>query len=84
LGRHLFNALQVPVIGVAKTKFAKATHAIEVMRGESKTPLYVTAAGIDPQTPAESVRRMAGAYRIPDALRRVDRLCRDFIVPEGT
>jgi hypothetical protein len=36
----------VPVIGVAKSPFRTATHAISVLRGTSARPLYVTAAGI--------------------------------------
>jgi deoxyribonuclease V len=77
LGRHLFESLHVPVIGVAKTRFAGATHAMEVHRGVSRLPLYVTTAGYDPETAREGVRRMTGDHRIPDLLRRVDRLCRD-------
>lgn len=77
LGRHLFERLHVPVIGVAKTNFAGATHALPVLRGTSRQPLYVTAAGCDPQLAAENVRRMAGSHRIPDLLKRVDRLCRE-------
>src|SRR5262245_28503380 len=45
LGAHLFRALgeAVPVIGVAKTRFASATAAVEVVRGtEAKRPLFVT------------------------------------------
>jgi deoxyribonuclease V len=38
--------------------------------------LYVTAAGIPVQGAADLVARMAGRYRLPDALRRVDRLAR--------
>lgn len=76
LGGHVHAELGVPVIGVAKTAFRGATHAIEVLRGRATRPLYVTAAGIPPAEAAELVRGMAGPYRLPDALRRVDALAR--------
>lgn len=76
LGAHAHRALGIPVIGVAKTGFRTATHAIEVRRGTSTSPLYVTAVGIAPNAAADLVLAMAGPYRIPDALRRVDRLSR--------
>jgi deoxyribonuclease V len=45
LGAHLHADLSVPVIGVAKTAFRSATHAIEVHRGAAVRPLYVTSTG---------------------------------------
>jgi deoxyribonuclease V len=76
LGAHAQAEFGVPVIGVAKTAFRTATHAIPVLRGTSARPLYVTAAGMPRTDAAELVRRMAGPYRMPDALRRVDTLAR--------
>lgn len=77
LGAHLHDALErgVPVIGVAKTQFAGAT-AVEVIRGASARPLYVTAAGIDATEAATHVRAMHGEHRVPTLLRRVDQLAR--------
>jgi deoxyribonuclease V len=77
LGAHLYRALgeMIPVIGVAKTSFAGAT-AVEVVRGTSARPLYVTAVGIDPQVAAEHVRSTHGEYRIPTLLKRTDQLAR--------
>ncbi|HEY5923792.1 MAG TPA: endonuclease V [Kofleriaceae bacterium] len=77
LGAHLYDALDqgVPVIGVAKTQFAGAT-AIEVIRGASARPLYITAAGIDAATAAAHVLAMHGEHRVPTLLRRVDQLAR--------
>src|SRR4051812_30749182 len=43
LGAHVHEEFGVPVIGVAKTSFQPATHAIEVRRGGSAKPLYITA-----------------------------------------
>ncbi|WP_344174132.1 endonuclease V [Pilimelia columellifera] len=76
LGAHLHTYLNVAVIGVAKTAFRPATHAIAVHRGDAKRPLYVTSAGIPATHAATLVTDMAGPYRLPDALRRVDALTR--------
>jgi deoxyribonuclease V len=53
-----------------------ATHAVPVVRGSSVRPLFVTAAGIPNAAAADLARRMAGRYRLPDALRRADILAR--------
>jgi deoxyribonuclease V len=74
LGTYAHEEFGVSVIGVAKTRFASAVHAIPVVRGTAKPPLYVTAAGIPPAAAAELVRTMTGRFRLPDALRRVDAL----------
>jgi deoxyribonuclease V len=81
LGAHLYAALSVPVVGVAKTAFAAATHAIAVQRGASARPLFVTAAGIGREQAARLVRDMAGPFRIPNALRRADALARGHTPP---
>jgi deoxyribonuclease V len=77
LGAYAHAEFGVPVIGVAKTAFHGAGHAIEVLRGKATKPLYVTAAGVPADQAAALVREMAGPYRLPDALRRVDALSRD-------
>jgi deoxyribonuclease V len=76
LGAYAHEAFAVPVIGVAKTTFRGATHALPVLRGSSARPVLVTAAGMTRADAADLVRRMAGRYRIPDALRRADQLSR--------
>jgi deoxyribonuclease V len=76
LGHHVHEALGVPVVGVAKTAFRSAAHAVEVYRGGSRRPLFVTAAGVAPADAADLVQAMAGPHRMPDALKRVDRLSR--------
>lgn len=77
LGAHLYAALgeQVPVIGVAKSAFPGAP-GVEVRRGQSARPLYVTAAGVDTGKAARNIERMHGAHRLPTLLKRVDQLCR--------
>jgi deoxyribonuclease V len=76
LGACAHAEFGIPVIGVAKSAFATATHAIPVLRGSSARPLFVTAAGMPAAAGAELVRQMAGRFRIPDALRRADQLAR--------
>lgn len=76
LGARVHAEFGVPVIGVAKTFFQGAVHAVPVCRGRSARPLYVTAAGMSADDAARMVARMAGPYRIPDALRLADRLAR--------
>jgi deoxyribonuclease V len=76
LGAHAHAEFGIPVIGVAKSRFAAATHAVPVVRGSSVRPLFVTAAGMPSPDAADLVRRMAGRYRLPDALRRADTLAR--------
>lgn len=82
LGAHLHREAGVPVIGVAKTAFHTATHAVPVVRNGAR-PLYVTAAGLPTDEAAAMVATMAGPYRLPDALRRVDALARGHAAPRS-
>ena len=82
LGAHVHAEFGVPVIGVAKTAFATAAHAAPVLRGQSSRPLYVTAAGMTTAEAAGLVAQMAGRFRMPDALKRVDRLARGLEPPD--
>jgi deoxyribonuclease V len=75
LGKVLHDACGIPVIGVAKTWF-DGTVALEVVRGDSARPLYVTAAGYDPQLAADQLRAMHGEFRIPTLIKRADTLAR--------
>jgi deoxyribonuclease V len=78
LGAHLYEALgrHTPVIGVAKTRFEGASAAVEVVRGDSRRPLFVTAAGVGLEDACRRIHEMHGPFRLPTALRRVDQLCR--------
>jgi deoxyribonuclease V len=76
LGAHVHACLGAPVIGVAKTAFHTASHAVEVRRGQARRPLYVTVIGIPDIPAAAIVEQMSGPYRLPDAVRRVDALTR--------
>lgn len=51
--------------------------AQELRRGTSRSPLYVTAAGMDATEAARHIAEMHGPHRIPTLLKRIDRLCRE-------
>jgi deoxyribonuclease V len=76
LGAHLLRATDLvdAVVGVAKTRYSTATHAIEVYRGKSVRPLLVTACGADPQWAAEKIAEMHGEHRIPTLIKLADSL----------
>lgn len=77
LGAYLHEHLEnrIPVVGVAKNEYA-GLDAQRVLRGDSARPLYVTAAGMDETVAAHFVQSMAGEFRLPAMLRRVDLLTR--------
>lgn len=79
LGARLFSALHehVPVIGVAKSRFAGTPAEAEVFRGGSKRPLYVTSRGIALEDARRLIRDMHGPHRLPTLLIAVDRACRE-------
>jgi len=81
LGGHLYNELnqQIPVIGVAKTRFKIHSKVKEVFRGNSQNPLYISTIGFDMGEAAENIEKMEGIYRIPTLLKRVDQLCRGIV-----
>jgi deoxyribonuclease V len=76
LGAHAHAEFDVPVIGVAKSAFPTATHAVPVLRGTSVRPLFITAAGMPRDEAVDLVRHMAGQHRLPNAIRRADTLAR--------
>ena len=86
LGAHLYEALErrVAVIGVAKTRFVRAEPVELVLRGRSRSPLYVTAVGMDLAEAANRIRTMHGSCRIPTLLKRVDQLSRGLACGELT
>jgi deoxyinosine 3'endonuclease (endonuclease V) len=53
-----------------------APYAVPILRGTSARPLFITAAGMPLADAASMVRQMAGPFRLPEALRRVDALAR--------
>ena len=79
LGQHLYDVLgrRSAVVGIAKTRF-KDTPAVEVFRGRSRNPLYITAVGIDETKARACIARMHGPHRIPAMLKLVDKLSRQL------
>jgi deoxyribonuclease V len=80
LGWHVFSYLKeaVPVIGVAKTKFYNNTrNVLEVTRGQSNRPLYITAIGMPVERAATCIKNMAGAFRIPHLLKQLDQISKE-------
>lgn len=80
LGGYLYKELgeSIPVIGVAKNDFFSlhSSNKIEVLRGNSKKPLYITTLGIDILSASLYIKEMAGTFRIPTILRLVDQIGR--------
>ncbi len=80
LGAYLYEKLdkKIPVIGVAKKNFSTIeNNRIEVVRGKSKNPLFVTSVGIDLVQASEKIKEMNGEHRIPTLLKELDRLTRE-------
>lgn len=79
LGGHLYKALdeKYPVVGIAKNEFTTPdTQRRNVLRGESKAPLFLTAKGIDVDEIKTKVEQMHGGYRMPTLLKKLDQLSR--------
>lgn len=79
LGAHLWESLQrrVAVIGVAKTRFEGTPAEAELRRGGSERPLYLSAAGMPLAQAHAAIASMHGEHRLPELLKRVDRLARE-------
>lgn len=80
LGGHLYESLnrKIPIIGVAKTNFASnKENKVELLRGKSKTPLYITSIGIDIESAKRNISKMFGDYRIPTLLKELDKLTKE-------
>jgi deoxyribonuclease V len=80
LGKHLYDALngEVSVVGIAKKRFKDIDSRLEVYRGSSRKPLYVTAVGIDLERAKRNVCTMHGKNRLPTLIKRADQICRGF------
>lgn len=80
LGAYLYEKLdkKIPIIGVAKKDFATIDeNRIELFRGKSKNPLFITSVGIDLVQASEKIKEMSGEHRIPTLLKELDRLTRE-------
>jgi deoxyribonuclease V len=69
LGAHLHATIGGIVVGVAKTRFSTANDAVAICRGNSKSPLFVSAAGMSAEDAAVRVVAMHGPYRVPTLLK---------------
>lgn len=80
LGALLYEAMgeSIRVIGVAKNRFADSS-AVEILRGASRKPLFITAAGTDPTEASEIIHGMHGEHRIPTLIKRADQISRHGI-----
>lgn len=76
LGRFLHEATGIPVIGVAKSRYAGTPRAYEIQHGSSRRPLFVSAAGLELDEAKKAIKRMAGPNRVPAMIRRADQLSR--------
>ncbi|EJL68387.1 endonuclease V [Chryseobacterium populi] len=79
LGGYLYEVLgqKYPVIGIAKNEFSSPdSQRRSICRGESKTPLFLTAKGIDVDILIPEIKQMHGLYRIPTLLKKLDQLTR--------
>lgn len=80
LGGYLYEELKgkYPIIGIAKNNFSDENpNKREVVRGESKKPLYVTTKGMDVDFVKAQIEKMSGDYRMPTLLKKLDQLTRE-------
>ncbi|PTT31546.1 endonuclease V [Chryseobacterium sp. HMWF028] len=79
LGGYLYETLEekYPIVGIAKNEFTTPdSQRRSVVRGESKTPLFVTSKGMDVDEVKSKVEQMHGDYRMPTLLKKLDQLSR--------
>lgn len=80
LGAYLYEKLnkKISIIGVAKRDFATIdNNRMELYRGKSKNPLFITSIGIDLNSASQKIGKMSGEHRIPTLLKEVDRLTKE-------
>ncbi|NOT94323.1 endonuclease V [Ferruginibacter sp.] len=80
LGGVLYETINksVPVIGVAKTSFFRNKETVtELLRGESKNPLYISSIGYPIDDAVERIKNMKGEFRIPAILKELDRITKE-------
>lgn len=84
LGAYLYESLnhRIPIIGVAKSKFHNNNLNVnEVLRGESRNPLYVSSIGIDLSEATDFIQNMYGEFRLPHLIKLVDTETKRIINP---
>jgi deoxyribonuclease V len=80
LGVQLARSIpyRASVIGVAKSPFRRVGRFVEVYRGRSRRPLFVSATGMSLAKAARLVGTMHGPHRLPTLIREADRICRGY------
>jgi deoxyribonuclease V len=76
----LYEALNkvYSIIGVAKTSFQNNKETVvEIVRGESKNPLFVSAIGLEKEIAANYIQNMFGDYRLPYLLKLMDQITKE-------
>ncbi|CAG1771314.1 hypothetical protein BAC3_01712 [uncultured bacterium] len=78
LGMYLWNSLagEMPVIGVAKSRFQDTPEQAEIYRGGSLRPLYISSIGINLDEAKINISKMKGDFRIPTLLKLADQVSR--------
>jgi len=81
LGGYLYEQLnsKTAVIGVAKSGFYQNKKNVkELLRGESKKPLFISAMGIELNSAFEHIKSMYGIYRMPRLLQILDSKTKEY------
>lgn len=81
LGGYLYKELnsKIAVIGVAKSGFHRNEKNVkELLRGQSKKPLYISAMGIELNKAFEHIKSMHGIYRMPKLLQILDSKTKEY------
>jgi deoxyribonuclease V len=80
LGGYVWQALKekIPIIGVAKNYYyGNAETVKQIIRGNSKKPLYVSAIGITLEEALSKIADMFGEFRIPTILKLLDTITKE-------
>ena len=81
LGGYLARALgyKAIIIGVAKNYFSMADRFVEIKRGRSSRPLYISSFNMKPETAGSLIKEMYGNNRIPYILKLTDLLSKKMV-----
>lgn len=87
LGGYLYHALDktIPIIGVAKKEFSgNKPYLIEIIRGQSKYPLYISVIGIPVENAVANINSIVGKYHMPDLLSFLDQQINSYFLSKST
>lgn len=81
LGTFVYEEYKIPVIGIGKNKYKRCIlENLEVCRGDSQRPLFVSSKGMDNEKSKELVKNMFGEFRLPFLVKYADKMARDWNV----